>query len=831
MPNLVGIGNSQVPTNAMLGGLAYQDSVEPQTISKIKARTGDTALRVFVYDTNKDTDGGAWRKKAIRQSWYTEDLGTEDRGIRREFPAVSVIVGTADHVIIYDADDPDLPMWMKFDNNANGAMIQGGGSASHIGIHAMNAYLAIGYNTSNGSFTLINFIKDNAQLGYSATYGGTFDGTISDRNTTVNKDNKTFQGWTHFYTGVNDIDMMVHESVYQNGTYEMETGLPRPFIAVATEACTHLIRPDGDINDFADSLSYSRGSNNVVIPRNGPLRHYGHNGNGTIQNFPNWVGFHATTDSSSDFRYNYRAYGGDTTVENITAILGYSAVTGIERTNNPKEVIVSSSSSNANTAPCGLSLIIDGYDENFTTNNQTIKDSMVAYITSTFNTGYLFGDIRGCFLANTTAGTISAATNTNQNYATNCTLDGHSRLSAMTYSNGATSWTMTDDQSTNSGYVKINLIGLTSGKNYELSMTVSSHGAFNDGSPYISRVDGNGNAGTTTYFREWDFTYSSSTVLTGVFKAQTGSNDDFVFYAADANFNVTNFSVREAQEEDRSLKVCGMGVQGTITKSPCVTGSELMAYSGFSNSNYIYQGFQSGTSNSQFQFGTSPFYVSAWIKHTSAANVYQGIVWYNALFDGGMPGGWQLMMNESNQVYFYFYGDTTMGALGGNVACKIVDDRWHHVMMTSNIGGSTSKLYLDGVEVASATTNYGSVTQSPTKLIIGRWAGNKTANYYFRGSIALVKIGQMGAGTNMIREEKVKQIYQAEKQLFTTNAKCTLYGSSDDVTAIAYDDVQEVLHAGTSAGRSEFSGLKRINNTTTAVTHTISASNGLVAEQ
>ena len=25
MPNLVGIGNSQVPTNAMLGGMAYQN--------------------------------------------------------------------------------------------------------------------------------------------------------------------------------------------------------------------------------------------------------------------------------------------------------------------------------------------------------------------------------------------------------------------------------------------------------------------------------------------------------------------------------------------------------------------------------------------------------------------------------------------------------------------------------------------------------------------------------------------------------------------------------------------------------------------------------------
>ena len=45
MPNLVGIGNSQVPTNAMLGGLAYQDpahanltNVEIENIAKIKTQ-------------------------------------------------------------------------------------------------------------------------------------------------------------------------------------------------------------------------------------------------------------------------------------------------------------------------------------------------------------------------------------------------------------------------------------------------------------------------------------------------------------------------------------------------------------------------------------------------------------------------------------------------------------------------------------------------------------------------------------------------------------------------------------------------------------------------
>ena len=48
MPNLVGIGNSQVPTNAMLGGLAYQeDSVGEVVIEKIKAKTSDTAVDIL----------------------------------------------------------------------------------------------------------------------------------------------------------------------------------------------------------------------------------------------------------------------------------------------------------------------------------------------------------------------------------------------------------------------------------------------------------------------------------------------------------------------------------------------------------------------------------------------------------------------------------------------------------------------------------------------------------------------------------------------------------------------------------------------------------------
>ena len=99
MPNLVGIGLSQVPTNSMLGGLAYQDpehasikDLDLKNLSQINSEINDTATDIFVYDTRKDSDGGAWRKRTQHTSWYNETLGTATRGTRKEFPAVAVIV-------------------------------------------------------------------------------------------------------------------------------------------------------------------------------------------------------------------------------------------------------------------------------------------------------------------------------------------------------------------------------------------------------------------------------------------------------------------------------------------------------------------------------------------------------------------------------------------------------------------------------------------------------------------------------------------------------------------------------------------------------------------
>ena len=85
-------------------------------INEISETISDTGVAFFVYDTRKDSDGGAWRKRTQNTSWYNESLNTSLRGSRKEFPAVAVIVADndSDYVTIYDGDDPDLPMWMVF---------------------------------------------------------------------------------------------------------------------------------------------------------------------------------------------------------------------------------------------------------------------------------------------------------------------------------------------------------------------------------------------------------------------------------------------------------------------------------------------------------------------------------------------------------------------------------------------------------------------------------------------------------------------------------------------------------------------------------------------
>ena len=150
--------------------------------------------------------------------------------------------------------------------------------------------------------------------------------------------------------------------------------------------------------------------------------------------------------------------------------------------------------------------------------------------------------------------------------------------------------------------------------------------------------------------------------------------------------------------------------------------------------------------------------------------------------------------------------------------------QWNHVVVGRKDG--IGFVYVNGKWIADGSDAWTVNLQGNGNGAIGNYSAGPSTNYAWSGSLALLRVSATAPS-----QEQVKKMYEDEKMLFQENAKCTLYGSSDNVTALAYDEDTELLHVGTSSGRSDFQGLRRINNTTTAVTTAISASDELIAEQ
>ena len=236
---------------------------------------------------------------------------------------------------------------------------------------------------------------------------------------------------------------------------------------------------------------------------------------------------------------------------------------------------------------------------------------------------------------------------------------------------------------------------------------------------------------------------------------------------------------------------------------------KLVAYSGFSTSNYLEQPY-----NSDLDFGTGDFRVMGWFK-TSTSSV-QRIAGRND--DSVSAKRWSVYTTGGTISLYTRDGATSV------CTKPIAHNTWFHFAarrMDGNmqvfVNGSGGSVVLSSVDVTVTGNqslyvgceNFGAGIDSPATL----------------SSIALLRISATAPTASQIAK-----IYEDEKVLFQENAQATLYGTSDAVTALAHDSDTNLLHVGTSSGRSVFSGLRRVDNTTDAVGSCISASNNLVVE-
>ena len=254
-------------TGATVTGTLVSDSVTSELdLSAISSSISDTAVDVFVYDTRKDSDGGAWRKRTQHTSWYNETLGTATRGSRKEFPAVAVLVLSSDTLTIYDGDDPNLPMWMVFPSN--GYLSWASSNAPNLSsIHMLNGIFVTGA-TDGRSGLYTDFIKDDIRYLYNVQYYNPTDRTIRGRGVSVTGSGSAYgaggDGFVIVANEINDVAM----TVLPNAPIDDATGLPVPTIAVATDGGVSVIKDDGTVVSKTTTQLYSSTLNSSYYHKN-----------------------------------------------------------------------------------------------------------------------------------------------------------------------------------------------------------------------------------------------------------------------------------------------------------------------------------------------------------------------------------------------------------------------------------------------------------------------------------------------------------------------------------------------------------------------------------
>ena len=809
-PNIVGIGNTQIPTNAMLGDLAYRDSVGEINLEKIKARSSNTAAsnngtNVFVYDTRKDSDGGAWRKRTQNTSWYNEKPSAT-RGTRKEFPSIAVIVfdvtGT-NKVTIYDGDDPNLPMWMIFNSvytSGNYGGLINILSAGYGGLHALNGALV-------GGRSFVSFIDDSLG-GYWHTDGffrGDGEGIVNRNNLFLHKKHSSNAiGNSNVY----DVSM----TVLPEAPIDTATGLPTPTIAFGTAGGFTVTSPSGN-GGLKDSNLYDMtGFSPVKNIGFSNDRLFIHTMNGTTTYAA--IGHRKLT---GDIGLNDWEFGDQWNTGGASSVPGRyipKSHTKALLTSDNKLVFGGASATPVNTQQY---LENRGFfqiqtDDDVEDNGD--DSSNKCEITTTYNTGWMHGNARRTGLATTDSSSVLNTTTlvTNGDFSNGTTgwtphrSDSNNQNSLTVNGSGQAVWAVT----TGSYWIYQQITGLVPGKTYMITATLVSRntnawirvGSGQGGSSeLLDQINWSANGTATDYFFTVPIGWTNSIYIN--FGCQSGSGNNIV---------IDNVVLHEADPERsyNGLNTEHLGLRpfGTINRNPVETGAELVAYSNWSSSNF----FKGRYFNSSDDPGNGDYSVKAWVK-TNTDHV--GVFW--SIRNAAAATVWlQFWLNTGNRIEF--------GSSSSRITKNydITDNCWHCLYGVKN--SSSIKLYVDGIEVG--TTSISNADPGLDSNSIFRIGNHYDNNHHLQGSLALVSYSLSAPSPEM-----VKKIYVDEKFLFRKDAKCTLYGTSEVVTALGHDDTTKLLHVGTSSGRSDFRGLNRINNTTTAVTNAIAASNGLIAEQ
>jgi len=650
-------------------------------------------------------------------------------------------------------------------------VFQGGSSSKWLFSYTNNAVSALnGKLVTAQSYNSceIDFLTDDNKFRQSSN-GGKYNGNISQRNAGL-----SYTSATHTQDLVSGTCNDVAMTVLPNAPIDSATGLPIPTIAVATDGGVSVIKDDGSVVDMTCSQAGYPNSHNVQFKGVGIEAQFSNAGQTTASIF----GLNQLPVADIVLTNNVNGLG--------SADYFYGETYSVPALNGNDNLNIVGSYTKSNS---GLNAIMH--------NLTTPASGSVAYITSDYNTGYMVGDIKLAALSDTdTTNVVGSELVTNGDGSSTTGWTGGAGATLSTTSGRLRLTNSTADWG--NAYQQISTVV---GKVYTLSIDLTNTGSSLGAYSIKTAVSGSSLVTSSTSSSSTFVATTTTTVVS--LQVQTSTS------GATADFD--NISVRLA-DQDRSVNSNGLAVHGTITKTAVATGADLVGYSGFSSSNYLEQPY-----NSDLDFGTGDFSVMGWIKPTGGYD--DGYIFQRG--DAGTAGGLiALRRGYGGGGFPRLHWGSTGFDYDSIFNKKVPDDVWSFIVVMRS--GNTIQTFVNA-EGSGANTSSTNVSNTNGKLRMG--LRMDTVGQAIQGSLALWRISATAPSA-----KQIKDIYEAEKPLFQAGAQATLYGTSDAVTALAHDDTTNLLHVGTPSGRSVFQGLRRVDNTTSAVGSAISASNNLVVE-
>lgn len=574
-----------------------------QDLSAMFKDLGYYAAGQYIYDTTQDSDGGAWRYNR-KASWYNEPLGTATRGLRREFPALALIVVKSDFVTIYDADRPDLPMWMMIGGGDYDKFTYHQGGNKLTSACMLNGMLCIGHrNATNtaiywdGGLKIVDFAKDHLKS-YSSTKS--MDYTPSHVAARFSVAGEATLDRSIIDARVDDVDMMI----LRDAPCDPATGLPIPTIALATESGLSFIHHDGTVTSRAEAVENMDTFEVKFLSDDGTYMYNHH-----------WAKGHdaRTVIVPGEYLKSEAVIGYNTDQYQPWEQMIIGRAKGANYANTPYALYMDSNHYDPNGSAKVITPGAMGGDRGIThffRDPSTPTRSMVAYSGRDYATGWMVGRMHGAWLSETD------------------TSDASQSLFTV-----ATPTTKTLGTG-----IQINQT--IAGEFYQVEYTV-------DSSDFTGHFFTSDTLGARKYAL-FDHTPGDHTIVVEA----TGTNFTLSLGGGQGHTGSITFSMVRARRTvpDRNYNPKPLAIHGTMTREPVAEGAELVAYKGMNKngSNYLRTALDAPLGDG--------FSLTYWCKGNTGDN---GVIYLGPenLSTSNHSDGW----------YVWVHGERVKSHLAGNV--------------------------------------------------------------------------------------------------------------------------------------------------------------------